>query len=95
MFGYFHSAFLFLAMPHGMWDLNSPTRDGPGLEVQSLNHWTAGEVPLISAFFFFLRFVPEVRISICSRAIKKTNKQFSVVFKKSIFYCGNFKVRLV
>lgn len=34
-------------MPHGMWDLSSPTRDwnlSPlALEAQSLNHWTAGK----------------------------------------------------
>ena len=32
-----------------MWDLSSLTRDqtnAPVLEVQSLNHWTAKEVPL-------------------------------------------------
>ena len=31
-----------------MWDLISPTRDGtraPAVEVRSLNHWTAREVP--------------------------------------------------
>ena len=42
-------------MPHGMWDLSSPTgilvpRPGiepipPAMEVRSLNHWTSREVP--------------------------------------------------
>ena len=36
--------FLFLAVPHGVWDLGSPTRDGTHsplhLEAQSPNHWT-------------------------------------------------------
>ena len=34
-------------MPHGMWDLSSPTRDQthtPGIGGQSLNHWTTREV---------------------------------------------------
>lgn len=40
--------FVFLAMPHGLWDLNSPTKDGtraPALELHSLNHWIAREAP--------------------------------------------------
>ena len=44
-------SFVFLAAPRGMWDLSSPTK-GPGIEpmspaveVWSLNHWTAREVP--------------------------------------------------
>ena len=35
-------------MAHGMWDLSSLTRDEPAppaVEAQSLNHWTAREVP--------------------------------------------------
>ena len=37
--------FLFpLAISCGMWDLSSPTSD-PGTGRQSLNHWTAREVP--------------------------------------------------
>ena len=46
--------FKFLAVPHGTWDVSS-------LEAQSLNHWTAREVPKSSVlivlfksnFFFF------------------------------------------
>ena len=40
--------FFFLAMPPGLWDLSSLTRDrtqGSALEARSLNHWTAREVP--------------------------------------------------
>ena len=40
--------FFYLAMPCGMWDLSSPTREPtspPALEMQRLNHWTAGKVP--------------------------------------------------
>ena len=43
----------FLATPHGMRDLSSPTRDrtcAPAeevLEAQGLNHWTTREVPLL------------------------------------------------
>ena len=40
--------FSFLAVPHGMWDLSSPTRAetcAPAMEVQNLNHWTTREVP--------------------------------------------------
>ena len=43
-----HTFFFFLAVPRSMWDLSSPTRDRthtPALEVWSLNHWTAMEVP--------------------------------------------------
>ena len=42
--------FIFLAMPCGMQDLSSPTRETepvpPALEAWSLNHWTARGVPL-------------------------------------------------
>ena len=37
-----------LAAPCGMWDLSSLSREqtvAPALEVLSLNHWTAREVP--------------------------------------------------
>ena len=40
-----------LDVPHGMWDLSSPTRDLNSLtvslavEVQSLNHWPTREIP--------------------------------------------------
>ena len=40
--------FILLAMPCGMWDLSSPTKDrtqAPCLEAWSLNHWTAREAP--------------------------------------------------
>ena len=40
--------FFFLAAPCGMWDLSSRLRIEPvppALEAQSLNHWTAREVP--------------------------------------------------
>ena len=36
-------------MLHGMWDVSSLTTDGiftPCNEVQSVNHWTTGEVPV-------------------------------------------------
>ena len=39
---------VFLAAPCSMWDLSSWIRDrtrSPALKVQSLNHWTAREVP--------------------------------------------------
>ena len=39
---------VFLAALHGMWDLSSLTREEPAppeMEVQSLSHWTAREVP--------------------------------------------------
>ena len=32
-------------MPHGMWDLDQIKPEPPALEVQSLNHWSAREVP--------------------------------------------------
>ena len=40
--------FSFMAAPQDMWDLSSPTRNQtqpPAVEAQSLNHWTAREVP--------------------------------------------------
>ena len=40
--------FLFLASLHGIQDLSSLTRDrthAPAVEAQSVNHWTAREVP--------------------------------------------------
>ena len=40
--------FFFLAAPHGMWDLSSPTKDQthiPCIGRQSLNHWTSREIP--------------------------------------------------
>ena len=43
----------FLATPHGMEDLSSPTRDqthAPAVGVWSPNHWTTGEVLKISRF---------------------------------------------
>ena len=44
---YFNYYYYFAALL-GMQDLSSWTRDGthaPAVEVRSLNHWTAGEVP--------------------------------------------------
>ena len=44
---FFLFGWLFGAMPRGMWDLSSPTRDRthtPGIGRQSLNHWPAREV---------------------------------------------------
>lgn len=37
-------------MPYGMWDLNSPTSEPvfPAVGAQSLNHWTAKDVPQAS-----------------------------------------------
>ena len=46
--------------PRGMWDLSSPTRDQtctPCIGRQSLNHWTAREVP--EKNFFSRVFVPD------------------------------------
>ena len=47
--------FFFLALPHGMWDLSSLTRDrthAPCIgSVWSLNHWTAREVPRLGFSF--------------------------------------------
>ena len=45
---------IFLAMPHGMRNLRSPTRDrtcAPALGGQSLNCWTAREVP---SYLFYI-----------------------------------------
>jgi len=45
--------FFFLAVPHGMWDLSSqPEMEPvlPAVEAQSLNHWTAREVPTQKCF---------------------------------------------
>ena len=46
--------FVLIVWPRGMWDLSSLTRDRtltPCIGRQSLDHWTAREVP---GFFFFL-----------------------------------------
>ena len=51
--------FLFYVLvfwPGGMWDLRSLTRDGthtPCIGRQSLNHWTARDVPV---YVFLIRF---------------------------------------
>ena len=40
----------FLATPHGMWDLGSPTKDwihAPTVEAWSPNYWTTREVPQV------------------------------------------------
>ena len=45
--------FFFLAVPHGIWDLSSqPEMEPmlPAVEAQSLNHWTAREVPTQKCF---------------------------------------------
>ena len=45
--------FFFLAVPHGIWDLSSqPEMEPmlPAVEAQSLNHWTAREVPTQTCF---------------------------------------------
>ena len=42
--------------PRGMWDLSSPTRDrtrNPCIGRQSLNHWTAREVPILPHFILW------------------------------------------
>ena len=51
MFGFYY--YYFLVTPCGMQDFSSPTRDEPvppALGAQSLNHWTAREVPLMFGF---------------------------------------------
>ena len=50
--------FIFLAMPHGLWDLSSPTRDrtqAPAVKVLSPNHWTAREFPPLKFYIFWIR----------------------------------------
>ena len=40
--------FFNLSVPHGLWDLSSPTRDGtqiPAVQVPNANYWTARELP--------------------------------------------------
>ena len=47
---YFLFLFIFLATPHGMWDLSFLTRNGTGtpvVEAQSPNCWTTREVPVL------------------------------------------------
>lgn len=49
--------YYFFAALHGIWDLSSSTRTEsvpPEIEVQSLNHWDAKEVPNFNAFKFNL-----------------------------------------
>ena len=46
--------FIYLATPHGLWDLNSPTKDwtnSPCIGRQSLIHWISGQV-LEDKFWF-------------------------------------------
>ena len=48
LFFHLFTFLFFSALPHGMWDLSSPTRartHAPCVEAQSLNHWTSREVP--------------------------------------------------
>ena len=50
-----------LATPHGMRDLSSPTRDRtrtPSTGRQSLNHWTAREVPGLFSIAHFFWMIP-------------------------------------
>lgn len=50
---------LFLVTPHGMWDLNSLTREwthAPTLELLILNHWMASEVLKSMFFITYLKF---------------------------------------
>ena len=49
----FYFLFIILAVPRGMRDLSSLTRDpthAPAVEARSLNHWTAREVPSNDVF---------------------------------------------
>ena len=49
--------YVFVFWPWGMWDLSSPTRDWthtPCIGRQSLNHWTAREVPVWVFYCMFL-----------------------------------------
>ena len=42
--------FFFLVVPHGMWDLSSPSRlkpVSPALRARNLNRWTSKEVLLV------------------------------------------------
>ena len=51
---YFFFFSIFLAKPHGMWDVSFPTGITSlplALEAQSLNHWTAREV--LSTYYFY------------------------------------------
>ena len=54
-------------LPHGMWDLNPPTRDQthiPCIGRHILNHWTTREVP---SFSFYNCKVERITISTSSR----------------------------
>ena len=49
--------FIFLAAPHGMWDLSFPTRDGTCtlvLGVWGLRHWTTREAPGFLGLLIFV-----------------------------------------
>ena len=53
-----HNQPFFLAVPWGMWDRSSPTKETPmsaALEAWSLNHWTAKKVHWLFIFNFFLK----------------------------------------
>ena len=51
---------IFLALPWGLWDLSSLTRDGTHafwIKGWNLNCWTAREVPKTSQCWFYLYFL--------------------------------------
>ena len=53
----FITYFFFFTVPQGMRDLSSPPgieAMSPAVEMQSLNHWTAGEVLIVSLIFVIL-----------------------------------------
>ena len=59
----------------GMWDLSSPAREWThtrGIGRQSLNHWTAREVPSFS-FLVKAAWLPEVVLRLCSNKVKTSS----------------------
>ena len=91
---------LFFFWLRGMWDLISPTRDrpwlsSPALETQSLNHWTAREVPkrislewysirLQNSSRFIQRFAQKIKLY-----AKMLPNQLGRWIQKSHSYIGN------
>ena len=71
--------FYFLAAPKGIWDPYSLMRDQTSLptavETQSLNHWTAREVPDVFVFFFLTG--EELMKEMCGRTSFKLTPSFS------------------
>ena len=64
--------FIYSAVPGGMWDLSSPTRDQTCIHCvgrQRFNHWTAMEVPR----FFFLNLLPCSFLSFHSQSSGRTH----------------------